>query len=57
MKMLKKAKIVNISLNSPKQHSPTIHLAQSTAPNFLHTTLKKTDSLLNHCYQVIKIIS
>lgn len=56
MKVIKKAKIVNLSLNSPKQCSPSIHIPHASIPNFLHTT-KKHDSLLSHCYQAIKIIN
>ena len=55
--MLKKAKKVNLSLKSPKQYSPTIHIAQNTVPNYFNTNIKKPDCLLNHCYQAIKIIT
>lgn len=56
--MLKKAKIVNLSLNSPKNHAPSIHLIQNTVSNYLHTSIdKKQETLLNHCYRTIKMIN
>ena len=45
--MLKKTKIVNLSLNSPKDHAPIIHIIQNTVSNYPHTSIdKKQETLL-----------
>ena len=56
MKVLKKAKIVNISLNSPQRHSPTLHLSQPPPHDHLAPHLFKED-LLAHAYEAVRLIA
>lgn len=55
--MYKKAKIVNLSLNSNKEQSPTIHLAHSHQQQQLQSAHLKQQALLHDCYQAIKTIT
>lgn len=56
MKVLKKAKIVNLSLNSPNP-PPNIHLSQESLPEASQTSSLKQQQILNDCYEAIKIIA
>jgi hypothetical protein len=56
MKMIKKAKIINISLNSPKHQSPTIHLAHSHSTELLQQSSEKQAYIMDHAYEALKLI-
>ena len=56
MKVLKKAKIVNISLNSPQRHSPTLHLSQAPPQEHLAPPLLRED-LLAQAYEAVRLIA
>lgn len=58
MKVLTKAKIVNLSLNSPKKNPhPTIHFSQENPPEASQTNSLRQQQILNDCYEAIKIIA
>jgi hypothetical protein len=58
MKVLKKAKIVNISLNNPKHNSPTtIHFSQDYSQDQIASSSLKQQQLVHDCYEAIRIIA
>jgi len=56
--MLKKAKIVNISLSSPKNiATPLIHVSQENDKEYLsRLNDSKMESILNNCIEAINLI-
>lgn len=52
--MMKRPKVINISLTSPKHPTPTIHHESYPLPT---PTLTPTPQLLPHCCQVLALIS
>ena len=56
MKMIKKARIVNLSLSSSKNYSPTIHYSHEHVNDFFLTQNQKQQHIMDKCYEAIKII-
>lgn len=57
--MLKKAKIINLSLNSPKNISPNpLHISTDPSDEQLHNYSElKRKQIIEDCFQAINIIS